>query len=155
MTCVWLCSHWTIDSGVQSSAITDARVKRDNSSRSPNLAAIKERRPRAEPGNLTFVRRVWQTGARKSYVTGISMTCVWHASANMMCVFPLVSFPGPRGQVDHKTKYNMICVFPLVSFADPQPKISGTVPTNRRATIPNDAGQVSGFVRRRSKTFKL
>jgi hypothetical protein len=40
MTCVWLCSRWIIDFGVQSSAMTDTRAKRDNSSNSPNLAAV-------------------------------------------------------------------------------------------------------------------
>jgi len=38
MTCVWLCSRWTI------AAITDTRAKRDNSSKNQNLAAIRKRR---------------------------------------------------------------------------------------------------------------
>jgi hypothetical protein len=35
-----------------------------------------------------------------------------------------------------------------------KPKISGTVPTNRHTTFPNDSGPISAF-RRRSETFKL
>ncbi len=74
LTCVWLFSRWIIDYGVQSSAITDIRAKRDNSSKSPNLAAIRKHRSLADPGTLITEQMVWQPGAQKSYVTRISVT---------------------------------------------------------------------------------